>query len=114
MPSGLTSTSSSTMGARRTSAASLEKGWEESPWKERVQSTGDFVESGGGRSRGSSERPWVREEVVGLLVAFRLLEDGDGGEEGEEEGDEELEAAVAGVARRWEGDVERSRTEEWI
>lgn len=39
IPSGLTSTSSNGIGASNTSAASLEKGWDDRPWNERVQST---------------------------------------------------------------------------
>ena len=39
MPSGLTSTSAGSMGASSASAVSFEKAVEESPWKERDQST---------------------------------------------------------------------------
>lgn len=60
MPSGLHSTSSTGMGARSTSAASLEKGWADRPWKERVQSTWREPSS---RIRGSSARPVVRSEM---------------------------------------------------
>lgn len=54
IPSGLHSTSSKGMGARRTSAASLEKGCADSPWKDRVQSTWRCPSS---RMMGSSARP---------------------------------------------------------
>ena len=57
MPSGLHSTSSAGMGARSTSAASLEKGSALRPWKERVQSTWREPSL---RIRGSSARPVVR------------------------------------------------------
>jgi len=60
MPSGLHSTSSGEMGARSTSAASLEKGWALRPWKERVQSTWRAPSS---RMSGSSARPVVRSEM---------------------------------------------------
>lgn len=60
MPSGLHSTSSRAMGARSTSAASLEKGCAERPWKERVQSTWRAPSS---RIKGSSARPVVRSEM---------------------------------------------------
>lgn len=62
MPSGLHSMSSTGMGARSTSAASLEKGCALRPWKERVQSTWREPSS---RIKGTSARPLVR-SVIGL------------------------------------------------
>lgn len=78
MPSGFISTSSWSMGAIRTSAASLQKGVVERPWKERDQSTGSPLESWEGAlgvgvegrgaadvivRGGSSERPFFRERI---------------------------------------------------
>ena len=62
MPSGLTSISSGSMGARRMLAVSFEKASLESPWKEFVQSTWRAPSS---RMRGWSFRPLVRSDISG-------------------------------------------------
>lgn len=77
MPSGLHSTSSAGMGARSTSAASLEKGSALRPWKERVQSTWRAPSS---RMRGSSARPVVKSEMGGWSSIGEALEAGGDGE----------------------------------
>jgi hypothetical protein len=77
MPSGLHSTSSAGMGARSTSAASLEKGSALRPWKERVQSTWRVPSS---RMRGSSARPVVKSEMGDWSSIEESLEAGGDGE----------------------------------
>jgi hypothetical protein len=77
MPSGLHSMSSTGMGARSTSAASLEKACADKPWKERVQSTWREPSS---RIRGSSAKPVVR-SVRGVcsFIESELDATGEGG-----------------------------------
>src|SRR2546423_231494 len=67
IPSGFISTSSGLSGLSRTSAASLEKGSTDRPWKELVQSTWDGSSSAS--LIGRSERPDVRDAVPDLDVA---------------------------------------------
>lgn len=63
IPSGLISTSSGSVGARRISAASLGKGAALSPWNERVQSI--FSSDADSSSSGLSERPVL--EMLGVV-----------------------------------------------
>lgn len=101
MPSGLHSTSSTGIGANSTSAASLEKGCADSPWKERVQSTCWAPSS---RMRGSSARPVVRsvmEDWASIEAAVLRVVVGVG-EDGADDGVEatvEVDAAVDGSGR---------------
>ena len=73
MPSGFTSMSLGSIGARRILAASLGKDSVERPWKERVQSTWRAPSSS---STGWSEKPSVRSGrgSVGWGVGWRIEE----------------------------------------
>jgi hypothetical protein len=66
IPSGLISTSSGAVSARRISAASLGKGSAESPWNERVQSI--FSSGAASSSRGLSASPLL--EMLSVVVRF--------------------------------------------
>lgn len=69
MPSGLISTSSGSVGARRMSAHSLGKGVALSPWKERVQSMRSSV---GFAGEGGVSRRSLR---VGVVLGVEVEED---------------------------------------
>lgn len=110
MPSGLISTSSGVSGWSKTSAASFEKGWVLSPWKERVQSMADSPSAMEVMSigEGSSERPEASVWILGcggegVVVAvdgagFEALAGADFAAAGGAVGDDFVDGAVAEVA----------------